>query len=269
MQGLIILLEQVKIKNIVAVLLLALLSSCASLGEDEEGYTEQLDDGTVLEKPKRRSQLEKFNHAMFNFNERLDKFILKPITKFYKRIFADPLEVIVTRFFKNLALPLTIINDILQGKFKEAVENTGRFLVNTTIGIGGMFDPASDIGIKKYQSEDFGQTLAKWGVAQGPYVVLPFLGPRTLLSAATGSLELFEYNINDRIANEIGSPDAHSYAATGLDFIQLRGALLQQEDIIAGDKYEFYKQAYLQLRDYLIKDGEIEIEEEEDLDWLD
>ena len=262
--------------NLFIVGILFLLSSCSTLsGGGQIANTDMVNQEGLVEDTEldiKISTLERFNYAMFYFNEGLDKAILKPVSKLYRRVTPNAVEKGVSRFFSNLRMPITIVNQFLQGKFVKGLSDTGRFLVNSTIGIAGIFDPASAFGIPKNTHEDFGQTFAKWGVSQGPYVVLPFLGPRTLLSAGTSVGELAYLSSIRELSNTVDSedidPNTLSLSASAIDFIQQRSSLLDQEDIISGDKYEFYKQAYLQLRTYLINDGKV-AEEEEDLDWLD
>ena len=123
-------------------------------------------------------------HVGYRFNDALDKAILKPISKGYRK---TPLEVQegIGNFFENLTGPNDIINNFAQGKFRRGFSSVGRLLMNTTVGLFGLFDPASRVGLARY-NEDFGQTLAKWGVPSGPYIVLPLLGPSTVRDAAGG-----------------------------------------------------------------------------------
>ena len=121
-----------------------------------------------------------FNRAMHGFNSRLDKWLLKPVTKGYKFITPDPLEKGISNVFGNLKEVVNIPNDLLQGKFKQAANDTGRLLVNSTLGVGGLFEVADEFGLEKSEGEDLGQTLATWGVPAGPYIVMPLFGPSTL-----------------------------------------------------------------------------------------
>lgn len=191
---------------------------------------------------------EGFNRAMYGFNMGLDKYLLKPIADGYRFITPDFMQTGVTNFFNNLKGINVVLNDLLQGKFKQGASDTGRFLTNSTIGVLGLFDVASDLGLEA-NIEDFGQTLAVWGVAQGPYLVLPILGPTTLRDSGgiivdkaanpgtyvpgTGVLE----GINDR-ANAEGA----------LNFI----------DEAALDPYVFTRESFLQYRNNLINDGKVE-----------
>ena len=125
---------------------------------------------------------EGFNRSVFEFNEVLDRNVAKPLAQGYQYITPKPVDDSVTNFFSNLEDVLVIVNDVLQLKFGQALSDTGRVLINTTVGFFGLFDVASKIGLEKH-NEDFGQTLGYWGVGSGPYLVLPVLGPSTLRDA--------------------------------------------------------------------------------------
>lgn len=194
---------------------------------------------------------ESYNRAMFSFNEGLDKYVLKPVAEGYDAVLPSPVKTGVSNFFSNLGDIFVIINDILQFKFKQAIEDTGRFVFNSTIGLYGLIDVATPMGLPKHD-EDFGQTLATWGVGDGPYIVLPFFGPRTLRD--TGGLIVeseFDpvYDIND---------DNTRYGTILLRVVDTRYNLLKASRIVdqaALDKYSFIRDAYLQHRKNLIYDG--------------
>jgi phospholipid-binding lipoprotein MlaA len=119
---------------------------------------------------------EDFNRSMYAFNDGLDRSIVEPVAKGYRAITNEPIRGGVNNFLDNLGEPVTFANEVLQGKIGNAAGTVGRFVVNTTVGIAGIFNPAEAIGIKR-TDEDFGQTLGVWGVPAGPYLVLPFIGP--------------------------------------------------------------------------------------------
>ena len=197
--------------------------------------------------------LEGFNRTMHGFNHHLDKWLLKPVTKGYKWITPDPVERGVSNVFGNLKEVINIPNDLLQGKFKQAANDTGRLLVNTTIGVGGIFEVADSMGLKKSEGEDLGQTLATWGVPAGPYVVVPFFGPSTLRDLPAGAVDSLAFDVvryedNVSLRNSI----------YGLRAIDTRSQLLDSEELLSGDRYTFIKDAYLQRREYLVNDGEVE-----------
>ncbi|MNV16556.1 putative phospholipid-binding lipoprotein MlaA precursor [compost metagenome] len=127
-----------------------------------------------------RDPWEGFNRRIHSFNNTADKFVLRPLAVGYEKITPAPVQTCVSRFFENLRTPMTAVNQVLQGRPGHAAQSLGRFVVNTTVGIGGLFDPASSFGMQKRDGEDFGQTLATWGWRDSPYLVLPLFGPRTV-----------------------------------------------------------------------------------------
>jgi phospholipid-binding lipoprotein MlaA len=199
-----------------------------------------------------RDPIEGFNRASYKFNDALDRALLKPAAKGYKAVTPDFVESGVTNFFSNLAQPTVIINDLLQGKFKASLNDTGRFLVNTTVGIGGLFDPASAAGLDR-NDEDFGQTLGKWGVPSGAYLMVPFFGPSTVRDSFGTGVDVFTNPV--RYVDDTGV----RYGLAGLDLIDSRARRLPLDDTInqAYDKYTFIKNAFLQQREYAVKDGNV------------
>lgn len=199
------------------------------------------------------SMLDGYNRAMFKFNDKVDGWVLKPLAKGYRAVTPDVVETGVSNFFSNLGELINIPNDLLQGKFRQAANDTGRLLVNSTIGIGGLFEIADKIGLEKSDGEDFGQTLATWGVPSGPYVVIPVLGPSTLRD--------FPGTVTDSVLfSPIGDIENVSVrnSVYGLKTVDTRAGLLKSEELITGDRYTFIKGVYLQRREYLINDGEVE-----------
>ena len=133
--------------------------------------------------------LERANRAIFRFNRKADQFVLRPVASGYHSITPDPLERSISRFFVNLSSPIVIVSDLLQGKLKQAGADTGRFLLNSTVGVLGFLDVATQVGLE-YHDEDFGQTLGRWGLEQGPYFIVPIFGPYTLRDGFGRVLEL-------------------------------------------------------------------------------
>lgn len=223
------------LKNILLILSLSLLSACASVpGGPTEG-----------------DPFESYNRAMFSFNDGLDKYFLKPVAEGYDTVVPNPIKTGVSNFFSNLGDIFVILNDILQFKFTQAIEDTGRFIFNSTIGLYGLIDVATPMGLEKH-NEDFGQTLATWGVADGPYIVLPFFGPHTL----RGTSDLLVQAELDPIYDI--EKDETLYGAVFLRTIDIRYKLLKASNIAeqaAVDKYSFIRDAYLQYRKNLIYDG--------------
>jgi phospholipid-binding lipoprotein MlaA len=149
----------------ILLLLSAPLAGCATTG-----------GRTALED---RDPLERFNRGMWSFNSAVDKAAVKPVTKAYRKVMPNPVRRGVTRVFSNLAEPFSAMNTLLQGKPKRALNSLGRFAINTTVGVGGLGDPATKMGLPEAR-EDFGQTLAAWGAKTSPYLVLPLFGPSTV-----------------------------------------------------------------------------------------
>lgn len=164
----------------------------------------------------------------------------------------DPLEQGVTNVFSNVGEVPSVINSVLQGNVKGAAQNTGRLLVNSTVGIGGLFDVAKHMNLPDRGGEDFGQTLAVWGVGQGPYLVLPLLGPSTLRDTFGKPVDWYTDPIT------YIDHDLTRYEVRAVAILDARAALLDIEKNITGDRYIFIRDVYLQRRDYLINNGEVE-----------
>lgn len=199
-----------------------------------------------------RDPLEGVNRAVFAFNEGLDKVVIKPVAQGYEAAVPLPARTWVSNFFSNVGDLFVAVNNLLQGKPGEAVSDIGRLAVNSTIGVLGFFDVASELGLEKHE-EDFGQTLGRWGVGDGPYVVLPFFGPRTLRDTAglvvDGYADPVYYAVED-------VPTRNILYATRI--ISTRAQLLPADKVIeeaALDKYTYIRDAYLQRRRSLIHDG--------------
>ncbi len=190
---------------------------------------------------------ENLNRKTYQFNENLDEKIAKPIAEIYSK-FPPPIKSGVTNFFNNLEEVDTFINQLLQGKPKESLNDLTRFIINSTIGLAGFIDVASKIGLERHE-EDFGQTLGVWGVGQGPYIMLPVLGPSTLrdtLSRPVSSFLSVTFHMTEADVN---------IALKSIDAIETRERLLEVESLLSGDKYSFVKDAYIQSINYEVKDG--------------
>ncbi len=194
--------------------------------------------------------IEPANRAFYNFNEGLDKHLIKPIAETYANITPEPIRSSITNFFDNLAYLNVILNSFLQGKFGQGFSDTGRFLLNSTLGIAGMFDVATPAGLPRHK-EDLGQTLATWGVGRGTYLYLPVKGPDTAR------------NLPDIATSTLLNPITYLTGAvlfpiTAINVINIRANLLDATNIrdeAAVDPYSFTREAYLQQREYLIHDG--------------
>lgn len=194
---------------------------------------------------------ENWNRKVFKFNDTLDTYALKPVAKGYRKVTNEPVRRGVRNVFRNLGEPKNLVNNLLQGKPKDAGVDISRFMLNTTLGLFGIFDVAGKMGLQR-NDEDFGQTLGKWGVPSGPYVVLPILGPSSVRDAPALIPDTYS-TVYPYISRE-----RYSYAAALVDGISLRESLLDSERMISGDKYSFIRNAWLQNREYKVKDGMVE-----------
>jgi phospholipid-binding lipoprotein MlaA len=204
---------------------------------------------------------EGFNRTMHNFNDGLDSYFLKPIVDGYKWITPDIVETGVSNVFLNMKGINVVLNDFLQGKLRQGAADTGRFLLNSTIGLGGIFDVATYAGLEQ-NDEDFGQTLAVWGVPSGPYLVLPLLGPSTF-RGVPGTVFDTATNPISYLAWPVAAPIA---AMAGIDRRATADSSLQFIDEAAVDTYVFTREAYLQHRNYLATDGKQEYSDDSLLD---
>ena len=208
--------------------------------------------------------LEPMNRAIFEFNEIVDDNVLKPIAKGYKYVTPDPVEVGISNFFSNIGEIGTITNDLLQLKFAQAGRDTMMFFLNSTLGIFGIFDVATPLGLSK-NKEDFGQTLGFWGVPDGPYLVLPFLGPS---SFRDGPSMIVDYELSpvEQLHHE------ERQVLQTLDIVDTRARLLRATKILdtaAKDKYIFIRESYLQKRESQVNDGNVKEEFEIDVHSVD
>jgi phospholipid-binding lipoprotein MlaA len=198
-----------------------------------------------------RDPLESFNRQVFEFNEGLDKVVLKPLAQVYDAVLPVPVQECLSNGFSNLREPSNALNNLLQGKASAAVSDVCRFAVNTTVGLLGCFDVATRMGLERSR-EDFGQTLAVWGVGNGPFLVLPLFGPSTIRDTAGIGVEtVLDVNFwieNVSVRNTI----------FGVRTVSFRHELLKTDDLISGaalDKYTFIRDGYLQRRRNLVYDG--------------
>lgn len=238
--------ESMKIKLFTALLCLSsvFLSGCATL-----------DSPTDPSDP-----FESYNRSIDTFNNTLDRYILKPVAQGYDAVAPAPVQTGVNNFFSNLDDILVIFNDLFQFKFKQFASDTGRLLVNSTVGVFGLIDWASDIGLEKH-NEDFGQTLGYWGVPSGPYLILPFFGPGTVRDTINNNYLNLNLNpINNEVEAQI-YPNLDSKTVLGLTLVNLvdiRAGLLKAEGVVgeaALDRYLYIRELYLQKRRNLVHDG--------------
>ncbi len=223
----------------------ALCSSCSTMPKVDNGNS---DNGVVI---KDNDPWESYNRKMFAFNQKVDKSVLIPAARGYKRVVPGPVRTGISNFFLNLEEPVTIVNDLLQGKFVQASKDTTRFLINSTLGLAGIVDIASDLNLDKHD-EDFGQTFAVWGIGSGPYVELPFLGTSNVRDSIGLLGEIVYF---DPIDNQVSSKT--EYALIALEVIDLRSQYLGSEKVFNQqlDPYLYVRDAYTQRRRNQIYDG--------------
>jgi phospholipid-binding lipoprotein MlaA len=197
--------------------------------------------------------LERMNRATHRFNDSIDRAVLKPVARGYLEHVPRVIRTGVDNFLTHLAFPTTIVNDLLQLKVKDTLIDLGRFAVNSTLGLGGLLDPASHFGIPR-NDEDFGQTLGRWGVPPGPYVVLPFLGPSTVRD---GPSLYVDGQTDLRVALHIDNNVEWALATVSL--VNRRSELLAFDASweSAYDPYAFIRNAWLQRREYQVRDGDV------------
>lgn len=214
---------------------------------DSPTYYDTPSDGYDVSDP-----WEGFNRNIHEFNEVVDRYALKPVAQFYRDWVPDPVSSVVTNFFSNLEEPINLFNNLAQLKGEAALTTSGRLVFNTTFGLAGLFDVATFFELPE-QEEDFGQTLGYWGVAPGPFVVLPFLGPSTVRDTS-------RYLVDSQIPTGydlMEYPDV--YYAMGLRAVDLRARLIPAEQALIGeDRYRAIRNAYLQQREFQVNDGRVE-----------
>lgn len=217
---------------VLTVALVGLLGGCATSGNPKD-------------------PIEGFNRAVYGFNEVVDTVLIKPVAQGYDAALPTPVRTGVTNFFGNIADLFIGVNNLLQGKPDQAASDLGRVLINSTIGILGLFDVATEAGLEKHE-EDFGQTFGRWGAGNGAYVVVPIFGPRTVRDTAGLVLDV----ATDPVANIGHVPTRNTLL--GLRLIDARADLLPADKVIeeaALDKYAYVRDGYLQRRRNLVHDG--------------
>ncbi len=191
-----------------------------------------------------------FNRPVYQFNKVFDRFFIRPMALAYRDFLPVPAKQGVRNFFDNLDDINVVVNDVLQLKFSQALGDSGRFLINSTVGLGGLLDPASSLGLMKHY-EDFGQTLGHWGVGDGGYLMLPILGSSTLRDAVG--------TVPDLALNPLRFVTDYRARAglVVLDMVDTRASYFAAESMIRGDEYIFVRNAYMQRREYLVLDGQV------------
>lgn len=213
--------------------------------------------GCSIAKPRTDDPWESFNRKAYAFNDALDKAAIRPLAVGYRRITTPDARRIISNFFENVRMPISIANDVLQGDPRAALRNTGRFLINTTVGFAGLFDAASEMNLPP-ASTDFGVTLAKWGVPDGPYLVVPFVG-------STTARDIWRLPVDSEFFDPLSAYGRHhdyKYKTQHLPsffyLVTLRSRGLDADNLLEGvyDPYIFYRDAYRQRRMYEIYNGQ-------------
>lgn len=223
---------------LIAWLLLGTLTGCATTGSAERAG--------------RRDPFEPLNRGVYVFNDKLDRALVRPVARTYKNYTPELVQQGLSNLFSNAKYPVTLANNILQAKPRAAVNDLGRLLLNTTFGLGGLIDVATQAGLDR-NDEDFGQTLGRWGVPPGPYVMVPFLGPYTMRDGF-GSL-----------ADDFAEPRGYLQDTTTrwsvwtAEKFERRVRLLDADAVLdrTGDGYAFVRSAYLQRREFQVRDGNV------------
>lgn len=196
--------------------------------------------------------LEPINRPIFAFNDFVDRYALRPLAKGYDVVVPQLAQQGIGNFFSNLYDVTSTLNAVLQWRWDRAASSSSRVLVNSTLGFAGLFDVATPMGLTRYRT-DFGQTLALWGVPEGPYVMLPLFGPRTFRSGSATVVDTLFLSVPWYL------PERETrWALWGVEFVHLRSQLLQADTLMTGDRYIFVRDAYLQQRSSLVNDGEVQ-----------
>jgi len=256
-------------KLAITLLSIFLLTFNANAGSDGEINLNQGQSTDV------KDCFEKLNRATFALNQGLDKAIIKPLATGYKKL-PDPIQKGTGNAVKNLSNLITIPNNVLQGDIKLALINSGRLVINTTLGLLGTIDVANKMGFPKYEKEDYGQTLGAWGVGPGCYLVLPVLGPTTLRDAAGSFVNVLGgdpwYNASSHGNNEFLSDQLYltSKVLSGINFRAENMASLENLETNSVDFYATVKSLYSQDRENKIKNsqrGNVEVIYKDEEDW--
>ncbi|MCK9529563.1 MAG: VacJ family lipoprotein [Gammaproteobacteria bacterium] len=207
---------------------------------------------TLNASPEEHDPFERVNRSVYRFNDVVDRNVLKPVAEVYDDVVPNAIDTGITNFFSNLGDVLVLVNNILQAKPRQALSDFSRIVWNTTVGLFGLIDVATPLGLPKH-NEDFGQTLGYWGVETGPYLVLPFLGPSTVRDGAGSVGSWYVDPLSE------ASPDHNTYyGAVAVKAVDTRAGLLKASSLLeqaALDPYVFMREAYLQHRLNLVHDG--------------
>ena len=213
--------------------------------------------GCAMPMPRTDDPYEKFNRKMYAFNELADRVAIRPVAVGYRKITNPTSRTLISNFFANVESPITIANDLLQVNFPQAMGATGRLAINSTVGVVGIFDVASELGIEA-STTDFGVTLAKWGVPEGPYLVLPLLGSTSARGLVSFPIDRYLFDPLSWYARSHDFNLHAQYLPTVAYLVTLRSSAIDAEGLLEGvyDPYIFYRDAYRQRRLYKIYRGE-------------
>lgn len=212
--------------------------------------------GCAIAKPRTDDPLEKYNRKVYAFNDAVDKAVIRPVAVGYRKVTNPPVRRAVSDFFTNIRMPITVANDLLQARPKQAVQSTGRFLLNLTLGFAGFFDPASQLGIP-LEDNDFGVTLARWGFPEGDYLVLPLVGPATVRDVWRLPVDSYFFDPLSLYAHNNHFKYGQQVLPQMMYLVTLRSRGIDAESFLqsAYDPYVFVRDAYRQRRLYQIYDG--------------
>lgn len=226
--------------------------------------------GCATPMPRRDDPYENFNRKMYAFNDFADRVAIRPIAVGYRKVTNNTARRLVNNFFTNIESPITIANDLLQANAKEAFTSTSRLVINSTVGVLGLFDPASEMGIDAHAT-DFGVTLAKWGVPEGPYLVLPLLGSSNGRDIVGFPIDTFVFDPLSWYARSHNLNFDAQYLPTAVYLVSLRSSAIDAEGLLEGvyDPYVFYRDAYRQRRLYKIYRGNPPLEAIQSLQGVD
>ena len=212
--------------------------------------------GCAIAPPRTDDPLEKFNRKSYAFNMALDTHVLRPVAVGYTKVTPKPVQTGVSNFFTNIKLPISIANSMLQARPSDAITDTGRFLINMTVGVAGFFDPATKMQIPLKET-DFGITLARWGVPEGDYLVLPLVGPTTVRDVWRLPVDSYFFDPLSLYSQNHHFKDGQYYIPEVIYLVSLRARAIDAESFLASayDPYVFIRDAYRQQRVYQIYDG--------------
>jgi phospholipid-binding lipoprotein MlaA len=225
--------------------------------------------GCTIAKPRTDDPLEKYNRGAYKFNDAVDQAVIRPVALGYRKVTNPPVRRSFSDFFTNIRMPVTVANDLLQARPKQALQSTGRFLVNLTLGVGGFFDPASQLGLP-IEDNDFGITLARWGAPEGDFLMLPFFGPNTARDVWRLPVDSYFFDPLTLYANN-HHYNGLQYLPQAMYLVTLRSRAIDAESFLqsAYDPYVFIRDAYRQQRLYKIYDGNPPVEIIQQMQGLD